>query len=330
MAPVSDELSQDIELMTRVASLYYLEDVHQAEIAERLGLSRIKVGRLLKKARETGIVEIKIHTHPLLSLPLEAELRARFGLEQALLAAEQPEESLQRAAVGQRVASYMVQRLQEGMTVTVGMGRNVGAVADYVGNSAPRACLFVSAIGGSLQVGQQVNPAEVCRRLALCFGGRSEALYAPAYAENPQARAHFLQHEDVRRTLEQAAQADIALVGIGDARDDSAVVRMGCFSSQDMDQMRRAGAVGDILGFFFDRAGRAVAHSMEDRVIGLGAEALRRIPLVIGIASERDKDEALLGALRTGILNVLATGVGTARRLMTLSQNLSTSSGDSA
>src|SRR5664279_1400130 len=82
---MAKELSQEIELMTRVASMYYLEDVTQGEIAAQLGLSRPKVGRLLKRAKQEGIVEITVHTHPALSMRLENALQARFGLRQALL-----------------------------------------------------------------------------------------------------------------------------------------------------------------------------------------------------------------------------------------------------
>jgi DNA-binding transcriptional regulator LsrR (DeoR family) len=200
--------------------------------------------------------------------------------------------------------------------VAVGMGRNVGAVPDAAPGASSHDGVFLTAIGGSPQVGQPVHAADICRRLAERFGGRSECLYAPAYAASASVREAFLRHEEVRRVLERAGQAALALVGIGDARDDSAVVQMGCFSAEDMARMRQAGAVGDVLGHFFDLHGRPVGPGMRDRVIGLDAESLQRIPCVIGIAAERDKVTALLGALRTGILDVLATSVRNARRLL--------------
>ncbi len=305
--------ADEIELLTRVASLYYLEDATQAQIAAALGLSRPKVARLLSKARAEGIVEISIRTHPALNLPLESELAHRFGLTQAILVADQADEQLQRMLAARAVAELLARLLPSRGVVAVGMGRNVGAVAEQALSPVQRACTFVSAIGGSPQVGEDVNSADACRQLAARFGGRAEILYAPPYADSVRSRTAFMQHADVRETLAHAAGAQFAIVGVGDARDNGPVVQMGCFSTLDMARMRKAGAVGDILGFFFDEAGEPVPDSVRDRVVGLGSEQLRAIPNVIAMASEQNKEHAVLGALRTGIVDVLVTSLGTAR-----------------
>jgi DNA-binding transcriptional regulator LsrR (DeoR family) len=305
--------AEEIELLTRVASLYYLEDATQAEIAAGLGLSRPKVARLLSKARAEGIVEISIRTHPALNLPLETELAERFGLTHAILVADQPNENLQRMLAARAVAELLARLLPSQGVVAVGMGRNVGAVSEQLLSPVARPCTFVSAIGGSPQVGENVNSGDACRRLAERFGGRAEILYAPPYADSIRSRTAFMQHADVRETLAHAAAAQFAIVGVGDARDDGPVVQMGCFSTLDMARMRKAGAVGDILGFFFDEQGEAVPDGVRDRVVGLGSEQLRAIPQVVAMASEKDKEQAVLGALRTGIVDVLVTSLGTAR-----------------
>src|SRR5215467_2182208 len=138
MSRARGELSQEVELMTRAASLYYLEDITQGEIADTLGLSRPKVGRLLKKAREEGIVEITMHTHPALSMQLEGELMRRFGLRQALLLSDQREPEKARAQLARMVASFLARNVGDEQVVAVGMGRNTGAVPDQVGNVPPR------------------------------------------------------------------------------------------------------------------------------------------------------------------------------------------------
>lgn len=311
-----DEDAGEIELMTRLASLYYLDNLTQLEIAQRVGLSRIKVVRLLKRARDVGIVEIRLHTPAAMRTSLETALVQRFGLQQALLVADQTNEDNLRALVAQLAANHLDRHLHDGDTVAVGMGRNVGAVPDAVSRVAPRQCAFVTAIGGSPLVGQPINSADICRRLAERFGGTSECLYAPAYVESRQLRDAFLCHDEVQSVLERARNAQIALVGIGDAMDNSAVVRMGCFSADDMTRLRKAGAVGDILGDFFDIQGRSVSAGMNDRVISVNGDALRNIPCVIGIVAESEKAPALLGALRTGIVDILVTSVGNARHLL--------------
>jgi DNA-binding transcriptional regulator LsrR (DeoR family) len=312
-------VDRDVELMTRVASQYYLEGMTQEAVARSLRLSRPKVGRLLDRARMTGIVEITVNVHPAISLQVEATFVSEFGLDHVLVVNDQTDETAQRASVARAAAVFLKRQLNDGDVVALGMGRNVGAVPTFIGAPRPRAAAFVSAIGGSPLVDSGVNPNEICRRLAEAFRGTAEMLYAPAYAETPEVRDAFMHHDAVRDGLERARTAKIALIGIGNARDDSSVVQMGCFSVAEMRRLRDRGAVGDILGSFFDLEGHAVVDRIGDRVVAIGREDLERIPCLVAICSERDKGDAILGALRSGMVNVLVTNLSTARTVLDLS-----------
>lgn len=50
----------DKRILVKVAYMYYDENMTQQEIADKLGVSRPSVSRMLQKARQNGIVEIKI------------------------------------------------------------------------------------------------------------------------------------------------------------------------------------------------------------------------------------------------------------------------------
>ena len=318
MPKANDDLSDQVELMTRVASLYYIDELTQEKIARSLNLSRAKVGRLLKKAREEGIVEINVRQHPNLNIQLENELVDQFGLQRALIAIDHQDPDVQRAAVARLVAGYLSHNLRDHMIVAVGMGRNTGAISDHIFNPLPHTCVFVSAIGGLSGAGELINPDHICRRLAERFGGQNEILYVPAYVKDSLTRNSFLKHETIRQTLGRARRADLAIVGIGDSTDNSNVVRMGWLSAQEMAQLRSLGAVGDILGYFFDINGEPSKNNIQDRVVGLSEEDLHQIPTVIAIASETNKPLSILGALRTGIIDILATSTSNAQAILTL------------
>jgi DNA-binding transcriptional regulator LsrR (DeoR family) len=305
-------------LMTRVASQYYLEGMTQEAVARSLRLSRPKVGRLLDRARSVGIVEITVNVHPDIGLKVEAALASEFGLAQVILVNDQSDEAGRRASVARACAGFLKRQLRDGDVVALGMGRNVGAVPDYIGTVTPRAATFVSAIGGSPLVDSGVNPNEICRRLAEAFGGTAEMLYAPAYAETPEVRDAFMHHDAVRDGLARGRAASVALIGVGNARDDSAVVRMGCFSVAEMRRLRERGAVGDILGSFFDADGQVVVDGIGDRVVAIERADLEAIDCVVAVCSERDKSDAILGALRSGMVNVLVTNLSSARTVLDL------------
>ena len=312
----SGDVSSDV--IVEIASLYHYQNVTQEELSRRFSLSRAKISRLLKRAREEGVVEIRVHQHPGVSSELEAEFVARFGIDRLLVSLDQRDTEAQRVAVAGLVASHLVRTLTDGMIVATGMGRNVAAVADCV-SPTRRAVTFVCTIGGSVRAGEHMNPDHICRRLAVRFGGESETLYAPALVADAALRDELYRNDTVKLVLDRARRADAALVGIGDLSEDSNMVRMGWFSPQEVAEARLSGTIGDIMGYdFIDIYGRSSSANMQGRVIGLTTRDLSRIPNVIAVASENTKAAAILGALRTGVINTLATSSTNARTILRL------------
>ncbi|MGR7921460.1 DNA-binding protein [Zobellella denitrificans] len=311
--------SAEIALMTEIATLYYVEGETQEAIAQRLDMSRIKVGRLIKRAHAVGIVDVRVRHHPSVSADIEKALIERFGIKRALIALDHTDPERQRSEVASLVADHLTRQLSDGSVVAVGMGRNVGAVADNVFTDNSYKCSFVCAIGGSLKAGEYMNPDHICRRLAAKFGGDSETLYAPALVQHPELRQQLLENSTVRQTLDRARRADMALIGVGDMSEDSNMVRMGWFSPQEIAEARLLGTVGDMMGYdFIDIHGQTSQTKMQARVIGLTIGDLARIPDVIAIASERTKAAGILGALRTGVIDTLATSSANALTVLSL------------
>ncbi|MDH4572005.1 MULTISPECIES: sugar-binding transcriptional regulator [Salinicola] len=311
----------DIALMTEIATLYYTEGETQEVIANRLGISRVKAGRLLKRAQAEGIVDVRVRQHPAVSAEIEQALKRRFGVKRALIALDHADADVQRANVASLVADHLSRQLSEGAIVAVGMGRNVGAVADNVFEQGQRQCSFVCAIGGSVRAGEYMNPDHICRRLAIKFGGDSETLYAPALVQNLELRDAMYENPTIRQTLDRARRADLALIGIGDLSENSNMVRMGWFTPQETAEARLSGTVGDMMGYdFIDIYGRPSMTPMQGRVIGLTITDLARIPDVIAIAAENTKAAGILGALRTGVIDTLATSVTNAHTILRLDE----------
>lgn len=303
---VSDEsTSGDRELLARLAYRYYIDELTQAEIGREFTLSRPKVQRLLDRARRSGIVEIRIAQPPGLHLEIEAGLRSAFGLADAIVTAAHMDPQSQREAVARSAAQYLERRLLPGGVVAVGMGRNTGQVAAVFRPARRLDCTFVSAMGGSPSMDAPTNPNEICRALANGCGGRAESLYAPAYVASHVMRDQLRQQDAVSHTLQIAAGAAVALVGIGGADDDCTTIRSGCCTLEEMARLRANGAVGDILANYFDLSGRVISSDLYGRLIGLTLAELRDIETVVAVVSEREKAAAVLGALRTGVVDVL-------------------------
>lgn len=316
---MEDNAGQSLyEFLARIAHRYYVDDRTQEEIAREFALSRAKVQRLLVQAREAGVVEIRIQAPPWLHLELEDGLATEFHLTDVIVSTSQADPQSQREAVARSAARYLERRLGKGAIVAVGHGRDTGEVPRFFRPGRRLDCTFVSAMGGSPRVDAPTNPNEICRALAQQCGGRAESLYAPAYVESEEMRDGLLQQEAISHTLRLAAQASVALVGIGGTNEDCTMVRSGCLSTDEIARLVGQGAVGDVLGNYMDVDGRLIAAPHRDRLVALSVDELRRIETVVAVVSEAEKPLAILGVLRAGVIDVLIVDEANARAVLDL------------
>ncbi|WP_372424743.1 sugar-binding transcriptional regulator [Salinarimonas chemoclinalis] len=308
--PQSTAETSTVGQLAEIARRYYIEGETQDAIARALDLSRMKVNRMLREAQDAGLVEIRVRFHSSQTRELEAEFCERFGLKHLLVAPEARSIEQQRTNVATLVSHFLESNLRENSVVTVGMGRNVARVAAVQTSRAFDQITFVSGSGGASEAGAEGNADHICRALARRFGGTATTLYAPAHVPDGALREALMRHETVRRTLNLARSADYALIGIGDLGPDSHMARMGWFGPDELKRAQAAGVVGDLMGYdFFDIEGRPCNEEIGGRVIGLSRDDLSRISNTIAIASEPSKTTAILGALRTGAIDILATSL---------------------
>ena len=316
-----DELSaDDHELLARIAHRSYVDGRTQEVIATEFGLSRPKVQRLIERARSVGVVEIHIAAPPGLHLDLESRLIEVFDLADAIVSPHRADPTDQRGGVARTAAGYLGRRLQEGAVVAVSHGRTAGEVPRFLRPDRRLDCVFASAMGGSTLVDAPTNPNEIARALAERCGGRAESLYAPVYVDDAEMRDLLLAQDSVAPTLATAAAARFALVGVGGTDDACTMVRSGCLTPAEMAHLRDRGAVGDILGSYVDVGGRQIDGPHGNRLIALSIDDLRRIDNVIAVVSESDKTLAILGALRSGVIDVLIVDEDNARAVLRLAE----------
>ena len=315
--PSLDTLGHDEwELLARIAHRYYADRLTQEAVGLEFGLSRPKVQRLLDRARASSVVDIRISAPPWLHLDLEQEVRERFHLVDVIVAPARPDPVAQRAEVARAAARFLERRLTDGAVVAVSHGRDTGDVPRFFRPARPMNVTFVSAMGGSPLADSPTNPNEIVRSLAARSGGQAVELYAPAYVESVEMRDQLLRQPAVADVLRVAACASIALVGIGGTDDACTMVRTGCFSIEEIRRLRMAGAVGDVLGNYVDVAGSRLESPETARLVGLSLEELHAVGTVVVVASESEKPFAILGALRTGVVDVLVVDEVNARVLL--------------
>lgn len=309
--------SERRKLLFKIAKAYYEDGLTQEQIGKRLDLSRIKVSRLLRQAREEQIVQITVLPPPGSKADLERELAARYGLDEAIVVS--PPGQDQAAVVrelGPAAADCLVRSLQGHRVLALTWGTTLLSVVDSLPAQNWPEMKVVQMLGGLGQPEAEVYGADLVHRMAQAFGARPRLLSAPGIVTTKLVRDALLADPQISSTLALAARADIALVGIGRPTPNSVVMQAGILTEEEFEQLEARGAVGDIALRFFDANGSPVEHEINDRIIGLDLEQLRGIPRVIGVAGGEKKWGVVRAALRGELIHVLVTDEGTATRLL--------------
>jgi deoxyribonucleoside regulator len=309
------------ELLAHVATLYYDQDLTQQDIADDIGISRAKVYRLLKQAREQGVVQIIIDYPVKRDARLETALREAFGLKDALVLKSSGGDSaraLQR--VGQMGARYLETLLEPGATLAICLGRSTYEVINAIRPDVSSRVQVAQAMGG-VSGAKDLDSGALARLLARKVDGEVHYLQSPLMADSAEAAGVLRSQREIQRALHTARVADVALVGVGNLDPAaSKFVQTGFMTADEMRHLARDGAVGDIAGQFITYEGQLHPCQFNDRVIAISLDDLRGIDTTLAVAAGHEKARAIVGALRTGAINVLATDDATAEEVIAFSR----------
>jgi len=306
--------------LMQVARLYYIEQLTQTQIGERLNTSRSTVSRLLQEARDGGIVKITI-TYPWeRDEELEQVLTKTFSLRDArvLVAYDQDSDEVRRG-MGQLAANYLDRTVRDNMIVAVSNGRSIASTIEHLKPSHQVKLTAVQMIGALGSGNPFTDGPDIVRNLAQAYGGQYRYMHAPLLVEDVRTREYLLQEPMVRETLTLAQQADIALLGIGALSDEtSGMIWLGYLDANDIRYLKENGAAGHMCAQHFDIQGRVMDIDLNRRTIGMDINALKGIDTVIAIAGGEVKGNAILGAIRGGYLDVLITDDKAAQKVLAL------------
>lgn len=306
--------SDDEELMIRAAWMYYHHDMTHDQIARRLHTSRVKITRILQKARDHGIVEITISRPLPINLQLGDQLERTFNLKEAVIVPSKPDFGDTLEEIGRATADYLMNITFPGCRLGFAWSSTLSRLAAYLKPPAKHVPCTVTDLAGSM-LGQD-NPYIVSGRVGEAFGVPIRPLLVPAVVKTQAVRDAILNEPSVNAALELARKSDIAFLGLGDAGPNSTMVRTGYLSAADLADLRERGAVGDILIRYFDVHGQYIPHPIDQRIIGLNWEDLRRIPHLVIVAAGSLKIPPILGILRSGLCGTLITDTNTAQAVI--------------
>lgn len=320
------ELDKKSTDMARVAWLYYIEEFTQSEIANKLGVSRSTVIRMLQRAKESGLVTISLGVSQE-TFKLERDLERRFGLNIVRIVPEAEDGETQRRWLGQVAAGTLQEMARQNSILAISWGQTMRAMADSLqGEASVSGMKTVALIGGLHNADRGTNPYEVAKLVGQFFNAPAHALYAPVYVRNAETAAGLMSDPGLSEALDMARRASLVIFSVGSLSEKATMLQLGYVNPTEKEFLIRQGAVGDIACRWINSMGKPVELPPTIHPIGIALADLRNIPQRLLVAGGASKTLAILASLRGGYATHLITDEGVAAALLAENQILEHSS----
>lgn len=303
-------------LMIQVSHMYYELNMTQQQIANDLGISRMSISRILQRARDEGIVSIKINYEGAF-LDIEKRIIEKYGIKNAVVCVNEGEDIL-KDILASSAAEYLKYQFRKGMTIGVGWGVTLSNISKYLEINGNLDLLFVPMIGGHGESSLDVHATQISSNLAKKTGSRVLPLLAPAMVNTLEERNAIISNSFVASTLETASKADIAIMSLGSPlAENPTIIRSGYFSKEEINQFKDEKAECDIVSVvYINRDGKECNTNISNRSIGITKEQLKDIPHKICISGGTEKHLATKLAIEQGYVDVIITDIDTANFLL--------------
>lgn len=295
-------------LMAKAAWYYYFQNMTQQQISDRIGISRIRVIRLLERARQTGMIQFSLRRGNEERLVIEKRLMETYGLEDVFVIPGPADPSQINANIAEAASMYITERLHEGSVINIGYGDTPSRVLNNLATMAETTITCVSLTGG---VSYYLPNAR-----SNVFNAKLHLIPAPLLASSREMAEVIRQESSVKEISRMISLAQLTVVGIGSMDSGATIFNSGILNQNDLLYLSMQGAKGDVLSHFLDENGQLIHSPIEERLIATSMQELSELHHVIGVAAGLVKVDAIRSVLRGGILDTLITDTETAEAIL--------------
>jgi DNA-binding transcriptional regulator LsrR (DeoR family) len=295
--------------LIKVTKLYYHGNCTQDEIAKIMGCSRPRVSRMLTMARELKIVEFKISESVIEIERMEDDLKEKLGLKDIIILPSESGRLGTMYAAGSKAGEYLNKILRPDMKIGISWGATIDtAVSQFKPDKQFNSIIVVQMIGGSPTSSFNIDSRELTIRLANKLGASYSILQAPQYVSSKKVRDLLMEEPEIKAHFKLLQKLDLAIIGISSRNpEDSAAYRAGYLSLEDTRILQETGFITDVSGTRIYKDGSIRKNEMNDKLIAIDPEDLKKIPTIIAVAVGDEKAETILTAAKGGFFNVLIT-----------------------
>jgi len=311
------------KLLSKTAYLYYIENKTQNEIAEELNIYRTTISRMLKQARDEGIVDITINNFDTDLFLLERHLKKKYKLKDIIIVPNHvdQDEKEKDNLLAKESAAYVRRIIKKNDVVGLAWGSSLANMAAKIENFRMTNSIFVPLVGGPSHINSKYHVNTIAYDMARCFGGKSIFVNATVVQESEELRDGIINSRYFDEIKAYWEKIDIALVGIGGHLSEQTSKWRDLLTEEDREDLKLREAVGDCCCQFFDEEGKILKGNLYNRTVSIPLERLQKVPYAIGIARGEKKVRSILAMLKRKYINVLVTDEETIVKMLKISKD---------
>lgn len=312
----ADSEKSRLDEAARAGWLYFIAGHTQDEIAKMLQISRASAQRLVSLCLAERLITFRLE-HPIAAcMELAARLKDAFKLVYCEVVPSDAAAPQSVAGIAEPAANMLESMLRgdQPVIVALGTGRAVRAAVERV-SPIDRPNHQIVSLVGNISADGSASFFDTVGRLADVTRSRHYPMPLPFLMSSEKERSHMLRLEPISKVRALAAKADLRLVGIGQMDQNAQVLVDGFVTRQELFDMMRRGAAGELTGWAFDAEGRIIDGGTNRRLTSIPP----RVPaaaLTIGAAVGKAKVSAIRAALKGRLINGLITDEATAGAIL--------------
>ncbi len=319
-------ITKNYDLKVKAAYYYYKKNMKLIEIAEKLGISRMTLNKLMKDLVNEGIVKIEIldKNSVLSMLDLEESVKERFSLKDIrIVQTSQYDSAYITSSIALEAANMVDSLITNGMKISITWGWTLELLVDYLkGNSYIRDIKVYTLLGATGIINMQMQPNNIAYSLLKKYNGIGRVMNAPFMCDTQEARDVVMADRNVASIIEESMDSDITLVGIGPTPNELGKTDEMRYNIEVIKELKQYNVCGDICSNFYDIYGNICDAPISRRFVREDINDIKKHKCVIGIAGGEHKVASILGALNGGYLDVLVTDKNTITSVMEMADKI--------
>lgn len=308
----------DIQLMVKVAQMYYEQGLKQEDIAKQLGISRSSISMVLTEAKEYGIVQVNIKDPFENNQELSEKIKQTFHINECIvIPTMMTEANILTKISAHRAANIVRKELNNNATIGIAWGITCYEFMNSFKNKELIGVNVVPLIGGTNRVNSQFQLNEMVRMFADKINGIPTFIHAPAIPETVEDKNLYLQSYEMQIIQKLWRNLDIAVISVGaspEYYDDSKSYILSMDKKEYEEDRNKV--VGDICARNCNIYGEFLENEYNSKIIGIPIEDLKNAKRVICVASGKHKVLSIIAALRSEIVDLLITDENTAKNVL--------------